>query len=141
MNQHPFSRLNDRQPANSQQEGGVEERPLIAVVGPCAAGKSTLVSALREQGYNAREIKQEHSYVETMWQRFTRPDLLIYLSVSQEVAGRRRAAEADAAWWDRLEQRLQHARQHADLHIDTDRLSPEEILEKALSFLEERYGS
>jgi len=140
MNRHPSFKLDDREPGNSKREGGLEERPLIAVVGPCAAGKSTVVSALREQGYNAREIKQEHSYVETMWQRFTRPDLLIYLAVSQEVAGQRRAAEADAAWWDRLEQRLQHARRHADLHIDTDRLGPEEVVEKAMSFLE-RYTS
>jgi hypothetical protein len=94
------------------------------------------VRALRTRGYNAREIKQEHSYVETMWQQFTGPDLLIYLEVSQEVAGQRRAAEADAAWWGRLQRRLRHARQHADLHINTDHLSPEEVADSALSFLE-----
>lgn len=132
--------MNDRQQGNLQRETVPEEHPLIAVVGPCASGKSTLVTALREQGYNAREVKQEHSYVETMWQQFTRPDLLIYLEVSQEVAGQRRAAEADAAWWDRFQQRLRHAREHADLHIDTDRLSPEEVLDRALSFLEQHAG-
>ena len=128
--------MDDRQQGNSQREDVPEGHPLIAVVGPCASGKSTLVSALRERGYNAREVKQEHSYVETMWQQFTRPDLLIYLEVSQEVAGERRAAEADAAWWDRLQQRLRHARQHADLHINTNRLSPDEVVDRALSFLE-----
>lgn len=132
--------MNDRRQGNSQPETVPEEHPLIAVVGPCASGKSTLVRALREQGYNAREIKQEHSYVETMWKEFTRPDLLIYLEVSQEVAGQRRAAEADASWWDRLQQRLRHARQHADLHINTDRLSPEEVVDKTLSFLQHHAG-
>jgi len=127
--------LDNRQQGDSQREGVPQEHPLIAVVGPCASGKSTLVGALRERGYNAREIKQEHSYVETMWQQLTHPDLLIYLEVSQEVAGRRRAAEADAAWWGRLEQRLRHAREHANLHINTDHLSPEEVLARALSFL------
>jgi predicted ATPase len=127
--------LDNRSPGSSQRKEVPDEHPLIAVVGPCASGKSTLVRALREQGYNAREVKQEHSYVETMWQQFTRPDLLIYLDVSQEVAGQRRAAEADAAWWDRLQQRLQHARQHADLHVNTDHLRPEEVIDRALSFL------
>jgi deoxyadenosine/deoxycytidine kinase len=113
-----------------------EERPLIAVVGPCASGKSMLVKALQELGYNAREVNQEHSYVPTMWQRITRPDLLIYLDVSQEVAGQRRASESDAAWWDRLKQRLQHARQNADFYIHTDSMSPQEVLNRALAFLQ-----
>jgi hypothetical protein len=108
---------------------------LIAVVGPCASGKSALVNALRERGYNAREVCQEHSSVPTMWQRITRPDLLIYLDVSQAVAGQRRKAESQVAWWDKLTQRLQHARQHADLCIQTDDLCMEEVLSAALAFL------
>lgn len=132
--QHHSLKLSDR----SKEEGIQDSHPLIAVVGPCASGKSTLVGALRERGYDAREVAQEHSEVETMWRRITRPDLLIYLDVSQETAGRRRAAEADAAWWHRLERRLRHARQHADLRINTDDMSPEEVLDEALSFLEQR---
>ena len=124
--------LSDR----AKKQKGTDELPLIGVVGPCASGKSTLVAALRDRGYNAREIKQEHSYVPTMWQRFTRPDLLIYLHVSQGVASQRRATEAGAAWWDKLTRRLRHARQHADLYINTDRLTPQEVLDKTLSFLE-----
>jgi len=46
-----------------------EEHPLIAVVGPCASGKTRLVQALRERGYNAREVAQNYSHVPTMWQR------------------------------------------------------------------------
>jgi thymidylate kinase len=109
---------------------------LIAVVGPCASGKSTLVEGLKAREYDVHEVNQEHSYVPTMWQRFTKPDLLIYLDVSQEVASERRSSEADAAWWDALNERLEHALEHADLTIETDDLTPEEVLRTALSFLE-----
>jgi hypothetical protein len=111
------------------------ESPLIAVVGPCASGKSLLVQALRAQGYNAREVAQEHSHVPTMWQRVTRPSLLIYLDVSWEVARQRRPMDAKADWWVELGRRLHHARQHADVYIQTDALTPREVLEEALVFL------
>jgi CheY-like chemotaxis protein len=112
-----------------------QQRPLIGVVGPCTAGKSLLVQALRERGYNAREVAQEHSYVPEMWQLITQPDLLIYLDVTWEVARQRRRIDTTAAWWDELARRLRHARQHADLHINTDELTPQEVLESALVFL------
>ncbi len=113
----------------------LEKRALIGVVGPCAAGKSTLVQALRARGYNAHEVAQDHSCVPTMWQRITRPDLLIYLDVSWKVACRRRPTDAGANWWDELAHRLRHARRHADLYIDTDELTVAEVLETALAFL------
>jgi hypothetical protein len=75
-----------------------------------------------------------------MWQRITRPDLLIYLDVSQAVAGQRRSAESQVAWWDKLTQRLQHARQHADLWIHTDDLSAGEVLNTTLAFLRQHQG-
>lgn len=112
-----------------------EQRPLIAVVGPCASGKSTLVRALREREYNAREVAQEHSYVPDMWQRITAPDLLIYLDVSWEVAIRRRRSDGGPAWWAEQSHRLRHARQHAHLYLDTDELTPHEVLERVLGGL------
>ncbi len=112
-----------------------EKRPLIAVVGPCASGKSLLVQTLRARGYNAREVAQEHSYVPTMWQRITQPDLLVYLDVSWEVACQRRPTDVGPDWWDELARRLCHARQHADFYINTDKLTPQEVLERALAFL------
>jgi deoxyadenosine/deoxycytidine kinase len=115
-----------------------ESQPLIAVVGPCASGKTTLVENLKRRGYHVREVNQEHSYVPAMWQRFTQPDLLIYLDVSQEAASERRRAEAEAGWWEAMEQRLEHARAHADLLIETDDLNENEVLESVLSFLERR---
>ena len=112
-------------------------KPLIAVVGPCASGKSMLVRRLQREGYNAREVNQEHSYVPSMWQRLTDPDVLIYLHVSQEVATKRRKSEERAAWWGAMEERLEHALRHADVHIHTDALSPDEILREAVGFLEQ----
>ncbi len=124
----------------AKSEGTLEDHPLIAVVGPCASGKSTLVKALRARGYDAREVAQEHSYVATMWQRVAEPDLLVFLDVSHEVASRRRVSETSSTWWDELELRLHHARRHADLTVNTDDLSPEEVLDRALSFLEHCLG-
>jgi len=111
------------------------KHPLIAVVGPCASGKSLLVQALRARGYNAREVAQEHSYVPTMWQRFTQPDLLVYLDTSWEVACQRRPTDVGADWWAELARRLHHARQHADIYIHTDELTPQEVLDSTLAFL------
>lgn len=110
---------------------------MIGVVGPCAAGKSLLVQALRQHGHNAREVLQEHSHVPSMWQRITQPDLLIYLDVSWETALLRRPSDAGAAWWQELSRRLCHARQHADLYIDTTELTAKQVLDRALSFLSE----
>ena len=55
------------------------DSPKIGVVGPCAAGKTTLIAGLRNHGYTAKHIAQEHSYVPAMWQLLTNPDILIYL--------------------------------------------------------------
>jgi RNase adaptor protein for sRNA GlmZ degradation len=109
----------------------------VAVVGACAAGKSTLVSALRAAGYEARHVAQEHSYVPAMWQRVSRPDVLVYLDADYETIMARRApfafTPADLAEQKR---RLAHARQNCDLYIDTSGLTPAEVRERCRSFLE-----
>jgi hypothetical protein len=112
-----------------------KKHPLIAVVGPCASGKSLLVQALKKRGYNAREVLQEHSYVRTMWERITQPDVLIYLDVTEKTARQRRRTSAPAGWWDTLAQRLSHAQQHADLYLHTDDMSPQEIVDAVMTLL------
>jgi thymidylate kinase len=111
---------------------------LIAVVGPCAAGKSTLIAGLAPFGYNLRHVAQEHSYAPAMWQRITKPDILIYLDVSYETSLKRR----NLSWSEKeyLEEvhRLRHARQHADLFIDTNPLSSQQVLAQVITFLEQR---
>ncbi len=113
-----------------------DDRPLIAVVGVCAAGKSTLVKGLRAHGFNAREVLQEHSYVPNMWQRITKPDLLIFLDCSIETTRMRRSDRHFEVWLlDEERHRLRHAREHCDLYIPTDELTPDEILARSLALL------
>lgn len=110
--------------------------PLIAIVGPCAAGKTTLAKGLRARGFNARPILQEHSFVPAMWQRITRPDILIYLAADLETIRWRRHDPDFPPWLLAQElDRLRHALAHADLIIATDALTPDEVLAQAISGL------
>jgi len=114
------------------------KRALIGVVGPCGSGKSTLIAGLERHGYRCRHIAQEHSYAQAMWQIITKPDILIYLKASFRVSTARRKLnwlEKDFA--EQL-RRLAHAREHADLIIDTDGLTPEKVVQKALDYLSSR---
>lgn len=108
----------------------------VAVVGPCAAGKSTLVRALRDAGYDARHPAQEHSFVPDMWQRLVNPDVLVYLDLSH-VAYRQRRPKDDAGpeYLDMQRGRLAHARSHADLVIDTSDLTVEAVRDVVLATL------
>ena len=115
--------------------------PLIGVVGPCAAGKTTLIAGLSELGYHTRHIAQEHSYVPDMWQRLTQPDLLIFLDASYLVTCHRRKLDWTEAEFAEEQRRLSHARQHADLVLDTDGMSREEVLKRVVSFLQQRLPS
>ncbi len=107
----------------------------IVVVGPCASGKTALVERLRELGYEARECVQEHSYVPAMWQKVSRPDVLVYLDASLPYIAERRPADWSEEYLAKLNRRLAHARQHCHLYIQTDGLSEVEVLERALGFL------
>lgn len=107
----------------------------IAIVGPCAAGKTTLAQALQARGYDARQIAQEHSYVPNMWQEITNPDILIYLDVSYPVSMQRKRLNWTEAEFIEQLQRLQHARTHCDILIETDNLNPGQVLHQALSQL------
>jgi deoxyadenosine/deoxycytidine kinase len=108
---------------------------VIGVVGPCGAGKSSLVAGLKAQGILVRHIAQEHSYVPDMWKRLTNPNILIYLDVSYENTILRR--KLDWTYEEYAEQlhRLRHARQHADLFLDTNPLTPDEVLLTAVTFI------
>jgi cytidylate kinase len=109
--------------------------PLIGIVGPCGSGKSTLLARLEKHGYSCRHIAQEHSYVQTMWQLITGPDILIYLHASFPISTRRSQLDWQEKDYDEQLYRLAHARQHADLSIETDDLTPEQVLQEVLDFL------
>ncbi len=107
----------------------------IGVVGPCAAGKSSLVKGLNEHGYQVRHIAQEHSYVPGMWQKISNPDILIYLDVSFQVSIVRRKLNWTEAEFNIQLDRLAHARQHADLYIQTDTWTVGQVLTEVLKYL------
>jgi hypothetical protein len=111
--------------------------PLVGVVGPCGSGKSTLIAGLEKYGYRCRHIAQEHSYVQAMWQKIARPDLLIYLSVSFPISTARRKLNWQKKDYDEQLRRLDHARRHANLLVDTDDLTPEQVLQTVLNYLKE----
>lgn len=110
---------------------------LIGVVGPCAAGKSTLVDGLVQHGYRAQPIAQEHSYVPDMWQRLTRPDVLVFLDASYPVTCHRRDLRWNESDYAEQQRRLKHARQNAQIVIDTSELTIAEVLERSLAYLTE----
>ena len=108
---------------------------LIGIVGPCGSGKTTLSDALDSLGYPVRHIAQEHSYVKDMWKRITDPDLLVFLNVSYAISQQRRPMNWTEADFNEQQRRLSHAREHANLYLETDALSIEEVRERVLAFL------
>jgi guanylate kinase len=115
-----------------------EKTNWVGVVGPCSAGKTTLIGALKERGYPARHIAQEHSFVADMWQRLVNPWVLIYLDVSYQESMRRRPLEMSQAEFKEQDRRLSHAREHADFYFHTDGYSPQEVLGAVEEFLGSR---
>ncbi len=106
------------------------------MVGPCGAGKSTLIARLEQQGFSCRHIAQEHSYVKDMWKRIAQPDVLIFLQASYPVCTARRRLNWTEEEYQEQQRRLEHARAHADLVVDTDALTPDEVFERVMAFLQ-----
>jgi len=107
----------------------------IGLVGVCGAGKTTLTNGLKPYHKNVRQIAQEHSYVPDMWQRLVNPDVLIFLEASYQVTLQRKPFRWTEKEYQEQKHRLRHAFEHADIHINTDQVSPEEILAIILEFL------
>jgi guanylate kinase len=108
---------------------------VIGVVGPCTAGKSTLIQRLLQEGLIIHHIAQEHSYVQNMWRKITNPDILIYLDVSYAESLRRRKLNWTEEEFFEQFRRLQNARLEAHYYLLTDGLLPEEVAQKVLGFL------
>jgi hypothetical protein len=108
----------------------------VAVVGVCASGKSVLVEALRALGYDARHVAQEHSYVPDMWQRLSRPQVLVYLDASLATMRRRRDPSFPVALLEEQQRRLQHARRHCQIYVCTDALTEDQVLAQVVAALE-----
>ncbi len=127
-----WARRAEVHPSGWQQ--GEAARPRVAVVGPCAAGKTTLVATLHERGYDAHAVAQEHSGVPYLWQ-LGEPDLLIFLDVALAATAQRRENSWPQDLYAAQQARLANARQHADLYLDTSPLSAAEVAAQASDFL------
>lgn len=128
----------DRTPERGEGDAGQPEGPLVVVVGPCAAGKSTLAAGLRRLGFRAMVSGQEHSDIPTLWRR-AEPDVVVALDVDLETIRRRRD---DAAWPEWLyalqRERLLQAEQAAAIQIDTTTGDADDVLARVASFLDDR---
>jgi len=119
---------------DEHREQTEERRLRITVVGHCAAGKSTLVGALRRNGYDAHAVAQEHSGITWLW-RHSASDVLIYLDVPLATVRDRRGAEWPQAVYDAQERRLTDARAHANLVLDSSTESIAAMTARAIAFL------
>lgn len=106
----------------------------IVVVGVCSSGKTTLVKRLREKGYRVRICAQEHSGVSHLWQ-LSAPDLLVYLDASLHTIRGRGRTRWRQHMLDEEHRRLSHAREHCQLYIHTDGISPEDVAARVVTFL------
>lgn len=71
-----------------------------------------------------------------MWQKIAKPDILIFLDASFPVSTARRKLTWQKTDHEEQYRRLAHARKHANVVIDTDALSPEQVLQKVLDYLQ-----
>ncbi len=70
-----------------------------------------------------------------MWQHISHPDILIFLDVSYEQATLRRKLNWTVAEYEEQQRRLAHARQHADIYVNTTSLTPHQVLSQVLDML------
>jgi len=109
----------------------------IAVVGVCAAGKTTLVQGLKDAGFDAYNVAQEHSCIRAFWNKH-KPDVLVMIDATLPAIKKRRRVSWTEERLVVQHERLKDARAHADLYIQTDDLSAAEVLEKVVAFLREK---
>jgi hypothetical protein len=63
------------------------------------------------------------------------PDFLIYLDVSFDISILRTGTSWNRGIFEKQVARLEHARNHADLFIQTDELNPQQVLDIVLDSL------
>lgn len=112
----------------------------IAIVGVCASGKSTLVSGLKKAGFDAYNVAQEHSCIKKFWNKH-HPEFLIMIDATLPAIKKRRLVYWDESRLDAQHERLRDAREHADLYIQTDELSAQQVLEMVVRFINDKKNS
>ena len=109
----------------------------IAVVGVCASGKTTLVQGLKDAGFDAYNVAQEHSCIRAFWNKH-RPDILVMIDATLPAIKKRRRVSWTEERLVVQHERLKDAREHADLYLQTDELSAAEVLAAVIAFLHEK---
>lgn len=118
----------------------MRKKKVIGITGVCCSGKTILVEELKEMGYEAKEIAQEHSGVSDLWEQI-KVDFLVILDCSYETIRKRR----DVAWpqerLDRQRKALAKAIAGCDLYLNTDALSPEQVLNQVVRGYKRKFAS
>ncbi len=109
----------------------------IAIVGPCASGKSTLAAMLQERGYDVHVSGQEHSDIVDLWRR-QHADFLIGLNLDLETLRQRRGESWSRTLFETQQRRLQGAFEAADVVLNSARLNQDEIVAGVIRQLESR---
>ncbi len=71
-----------------------------------------------------------------MWKIITKPEMLVYLEASFETCDRRKGLDWGPNDHQEQIRRLAHARLNCDLLIETDSLTPPQVLERTLKALD-----
>ncbi len=111
----------------------------IVIVGVCTSGKTSVCNTLKELGYDAYTVAQEHSSVPHMW-RLRNPDVVVYLYCDLETVRKRRAVYWGRKLFETQLHRLSDARKHSHVFIDTTELQVEDTVQKVLQAIEEGRG-
>lgn len=125
--------------APSGWASGRATSPRIVVVGPCAAGKSSLVARLKAHGLDASACAQEHSDVPYLWQ-LSKPDLVLFLDADRDAIGARRGVAWPAALDRAQRRRLARARAHVNCYIDSSELTLEQVAQRATALIGDWMG-
>lgn len=109
---------------------------LIGVVGNCVSGKTTLVQGLKQKGFQAVNIPQEHSVTPRFWRKFN-VDFLAFLTCTLETAQARRKIPWGQIRLDQQAAILADAKAHCQLYLPTDDFTIEEVLELVIEAVED----
>lgn len=114
-----------------------ERAERIAVAGVCGSGKTTIVDRLRQRGFDAYVVSQEHSIIRDLW-KHQDPSALVFLDIRLETVRTRRSNDWPSWMYDLQQDRLADARAHATVTIETDNYSIEETVDLILQVLKQR---